>query len=168
MERKLNISSKAVGILILFLLVIISVCSKINYSGVQTDDSAITIYDDGTEAASYSLVDLRQMVPVSEELHIESTGGEDEDGVFTGVMLEQLLKKAGIESCKTIIFTAGDGYSVAIKADEMDKVLVVYEKNGAALEPFSEGGAGPFRIAVIGDPYGNRSLKCLAEIRCKP
>ncbi len=57
---------------------------------------------------------------------------------------------------------------MAIKADEMDKVLVVYEKNGAALEPFSEGGAGPFRIAVIGDPYGNRSLKYLAEIRCKP
>lgn len=167
MAGKLKISSKGMAMLAFLLLLVILICAGINRANLPQSDAAVTIYEKETEVAVYSITELRQMVPTSKEVHIESTGKADEDGIFTGVMLAELLDKAGVQTRDTVLFTAGDGYSSAVKADEIENVLVAYEKDGMALTPFLDGGTGPIRIVVLGDPYGNRSLQYLTAIRCK-
>ncbi len=97
--------------------------------------------------------------------HISSGSGDDEDGVFSGPELKDVLKAAGVSLTgneKSITVKSEDGYTTAFDADEVmadDCILLVYEKDGELLKSSAEGGNGPFRIIAVDDTFGTRCAK---------
>lgn len=139
----------------------------------ENNGELLTISRDGAILAEYTLEQIREMPSKSMEAHLSSGKGQDEDGVYTGVPLLYILNQtdeALIQECTRFIAKAGDAFSSVLSQEdvkESENVLVVYEKDGEALKHFDDGGAGPMRIMVIGDTYGNRSTQFLVEIQCQ-
>ena len=113
------------------------------------------------------------MDQVTVKKKIESGSKKDEEGIYTGVSLAALLNAADpllLSECATFTTSAADGFSSVLSAEDLsieDNVLVVYEKDGKALVPFSEGGTGPLRILIQSDEFGNRCTEYLIGVDCK-
>lgn len=160
----------AAAILILLTACIILV--RLNNSGAAADAESgrITVIAGGEKAAVFELQDLQAMKRVDIKKHIASGSGDDEDGVFSGVDLKDVIEAAGVTLTgdeKSIAVKSEDGYTTAFDADEVmadDCVLLVYEKDGELLKGRSEGGNGPFRIIAVDDAFGTRCAKYVNAI----
>lgn len=95
---------------------------------------------------------------------------QNEKGTWSGIWLSKLLKDAGLkdDQYKTIILSAGDGYSTAAAADETDVCLVAWEKNGETLGYYTKGGTGPLRCIFTEEAFGMRCIDYLVKIDCRP
>ncbi len=119
---------------------------------------------------TYTLNEIKKMPAQSFKAEINSSSGEDEKGTYKGVELKYILDSADKKLLKThdrFILTAGDGFSSAVTAEEVQKdqtVFVVYEKDGKGLLHMNEGGKGPIRIVMPKDTYGTRSTQFLVKI----
>jgi len=133
-------------------------------------DGSLLITADGTVVREFTYDEIRAFPRVSVEKTITSSKEEDESGVFTGVAIESLLSEADegwAEKYTEFIFHASDGFAASVFKSDIVKgenVIVVYEKDGAALPGPDEGGKGPLRIVVADDPFGNRSAYLLVRI----
>lgn len=167
MDKRVNISSKFILPLMVVLVVIIIVASILHRQSVSTEEDTLIICQQGEEIARYSIEEVMDME--SETHHVEMTSGKDADvnSDFTGVMLEDLLESAGVIEYDTVVFTAGDGYSSAGKADEVADIMVAYSENGDTLGYYTKGGTGPLRCIFIKDTFGNRSIQYLTTIDCR-
>ena len=69
--------------------------------------------------------------------------------------------------CRRVVARASDGFAASYDKAEFlqpENILVVYAKDGLPLENAAAGGAGPLRIVVVDDPFGNRCIKHLCEL----
>lgn len=146
---------------------VIGVTAWLNSSDASQDGTKLSICRNGEEVACYTLEELMKMPSESVEAQIHSTNKKDEEGTYTGIMLDDLLETAGIEEADTIILTAGDGYSAAADRDEAADVMVVHTKDGATLGYYTSGGTGPLRCLFLNDSFGNRSIMYLTRIDCR-
>ncbi|MHC1605126.1 MAG: molybdopterin-dependent oxidoreductase [Candidatus Methanofastidiosia archaeon] len=90
---------------------------------------------------------------------LERTTGGEETNVWTGVMLEDLLKIVQPkDSADKITFTAGDGYSVTLALDEIGDGMVAYKMDDIYL-PEDE----PLRIVLPGI-WGPAWVRGLSQI----
>ncbi len=173
--KKRTIRGKYIIISIAFLCLAVAVSAYINASASEKMQSgySLTITRNGEEQKTFTLDQLKEMESVTVEKKIESASFADEDGSYTGVPLSDILKsvdKTLLSECDTYITQAGDSFSSALSAEDILKennVLVIYEKDGKALKPFTEGGTGPLRLLIQADDYGNRSTKYLVRIECR-
>lgn len=167
MGRRVNISSKFILPLIVVLVVVIVIASMVHRQSISTEEDTLIICQQGEEVVRYTFEKIMDME--SETHHVKMTSGKDADvdSDFTGVMLEDLLKSAGITEYDTVVFTAGDGYSSAGDADEIADIMVAYAENGDTLGYYTKGGTGPLRCIFIKDTFGNRSIQYLTTIDCR-
>ncbi|NLD20051.1 MAG: molybdopterin-dependent oxidoreductase [Clostridiales bacterium] len=168
MERRIIISPKFLVLLGIILALIVGIAAWLNHKDNAVGDGAfIEVCLDGEKVAAYSINELMGFKSTTVHAQLQSAKSEDESGEYAGVMLSDLISKAGISDCKTIVLTAGDGYSSAAKGSEADEVLIAYEKDGAPLGYYETGGTGPIRAIFTEDTYGNRSIQYLTRINCK-
>lgn len=96
-------------------------------------------------------------------------------GIYEGVWLHEILKKAGAplgdrlrgKALATyVLATARDGYQVVFSVAELDpsftsgQILLADKLNGGPLEPDQ----GPFRLVVASDKPGARSVRMLVRL----
>lgn len=167
MDRGVKISSKMLVVIGVILTLVIAVTAWMNASETGQDGTTLSICKNGEEVVSYTLEELMQMPSESVEAKINSTSNADEEGTYTGIMLDDLLEMAGIEDVDTVILTAGDGYSAAADSDEIEDVMVVHTKDGQTLGYYTKGGTGPMRCLFTKDSFGNRSIMYLTRIDCR-
>ncbi len=167
MERRLKISPEFIAVLAAVLIVIVAAAAWMNRSYDAADGTTVTICRDGSVVAEYTLSQIMKLDSETQYVKLQSAKEGDEAGDFTGVMLDELLSDAGVTDYKTVILSAGDGYSSAADGKETDRVLIAYSRNGETLGYFTKGGTGPMRAVFCDDTYGNRSIKYLTKINCR-
>ncbi len=125
-------------------------------------DEIITVVDPSGAIHDFTIADLRELEPVTEEITRERDEGTEQYEV-TGVLLETLALGLGInrESIQAMTLTAGDGYAVNVPPEVLGahRVIFAYEIEG---EPLFEGTA-PLR-AFIPDSEAMYWVKNLTEI----
>ncbi len=114
---------------------------------------------------SLSLVQIRALPAVREQITLECPGFFVDRGVWTGVPVRDLLAMAGVRAgAASVVFTSlSEGYTSTLSLQdlEQDGVLVAYEFEG---QPFPAVHGFPLRLTAK-DHQGNVWVKWLGEIR---
>jgi len=86
-----------------------------------------------------------------------STFWPEDDGVYEGVLIVDLLSHAGMEKCKSIVITALDDYQVEIPCEDFEKwpVLLATRCGGTTMSIREK---GPTRIIYPKDIGGDIAL----------
>lgn len=86
-----------------------------------------------------------------------STFWSEDDGVYEGVLLIDLLFHSGMKKCTSIVITALDGYQVAIPCEDFEKwpVLLATRREGKTMSIRKK---GPTRIIYPKDIGGDIAL----------
>jgi DMSO/TMAO reductase YedYZ molybdopterin-dependent catalytic subunit len=166
-EKSKNKAALCLVIVIIFLVIACFVLVRLNNTSLDAnaEEGKVAIVCNGEKAAAFEVDDLKAMESTDIKKHISSGSGKDEDGVFTGVNLKDVISAAGIAltgSEENITVKSEDGYTTAFDIDEVladDCILLVYEKDGQLLGGRSDGGNGPFRIIAVDDMFGTRCAK---------
>lgn len=169
--RKLSISPKVIAVIAVVLIVVVGIAAWLNADNIKGhDDTQITVCLDGEEKAVFAMSELADMEVDSVYAEFTSKKAEGEKGTWSGVWVTDLLDAAGIEpdQYETVMFSAGDGYSSAADYDEVPTVMIAWEKDGEALEPFEDGGTGPMRCIFSKESFGQRCIHNVVKINCKP
>lgn len=127
-----------------------------------------------TSPGMVSVADLQTLSAQTVEVQFTS-GKEDQQHTYTGVLLWDVLERAGIVTDEKIkndtlhmyaVVTANDGYQVVISLGEIDPgfgnspYLLAWDEDGVALA----GDAGPLRLVVPGDIKGGRYVSGITSI----
>ena len=166
-QHRKKTAAAIIAVVMIVLVLACAVLVKLNNSGAAADAEAgkVTVVSGGEQVAVFELQDLQAMNRVDIKKHISSGSGDDEDGVFSGPELKDVLEAAGVKLTgdeKIITVKSEDGYTTAFDADEVmadDCILIVYEKDGELLKSRAEGGNGLFRIIAVDDTFGTRCAK---------
>ncbi len=156
----------------LLMLVVVSL-AYFNRPQGAVEPGTIRIVHKGALVRSFTREELQALPPVELEKTILSSNNLQETGVFIGAELKEVLQAADpalLKSCRRVIARANDGFAASYEKAELlqaENILVVYAKDGLPLEGAGAGGAGPLRIVVINDTFGNRCTKdlCALEIQ---
>ena len=141
--------------------------------GLGGEIGSLTISRNGEILRVFTMDEIRAMPYIEQDQEIVSSSHQNERGVFRGVPLRALLEDADpelLQDAVTIVSRAEDAFVMAYSADEVldsDDIFVAYSKDGNSLGTMEGGGSGPFRIIIIGDPFGNRSTRFLIEIEVR-
>jgi len=175
-REKIKVENKSKYMIPAFavLCMIVGITAFMN-ANLQTGDSSgyfLTISRQGETVDVISMEEIMNMESISVETELQSAQYDDERGIYTGVVLTDILALTDadlLSDCTKFITRAGDSYSSALSLEDIadNNVLVVYKKDGKMLTPFEDGGAGPMRIMILSDTYGNRSTKYLIGIDCR-
>lgn len=86
-----------------------------------------------------------------------TTFWEEDDGVYEGVLLIDLLSHAGMEECTSMVITALDGYEVRIPCADLSKwpVMLATRREGKTMSIRKK---GPTRIIYPKDIGGDIAL----------
>ena len=167
-EGKKKRHSLPVVVLAAALIITVGITAFLNGRDRVESFEGVAICLNGETLAEITIEEIMAMDRVDVTVNLSSSSKEDVSGTFSGVMLEDVLKQveidAGKQGDKTILLTAGDGYSTAASADEADTVLIAYEHNGNPLGYYTQGGTGPLRAVFTKDQFGNRSCMNLVKI----
>lgn len=157
-----------ISILLLFLAV--AFLAFLNRPQDMAEPGTIRIMHGGELIKSFTLEELQALPRVEMEKTILSSNKPQETGVFTGTDLQEVLQAADPSlpgKCRRLVARASDGFAASYDKAELlqpENILVVYAKDGLPLENAAAGGAGPLRIVVVDDPFGNRCIKHLCEL----
>jgi len=108
--------------------------------------------------------DLLSYPSITKIIMLKCVEGWSGIGEWTGIPLKDILKEAKIRhNARTVVFSAGDGYSTSlpVKDSLKDSVMLSYKLNGEAL-PKEHG--YPVRVVVEGK-YGYKWIKWLTHIK---
>jgi DMSO/TMAO reductase YedYZ molybdopterin-dependent catalytic subunit len=137
----------------------------------QDADAKLTIAGDVSSPLTLTKADLAAMPRTS----VTVKGENDEETTYEGVLLYDILKKAGAPLGKQlmgkalasyVLAEARDGYQVVYTLTEMDpsftsnKIIVADTINGKPLFAYQ----GPLRLVVPGEKKGARSIRMLEKI----
>ncbi len=133
----------------------------------QGDYDVIITYNEEV-IGGFTMDTLTSMEKVEINEGLRTSNG-NEDAIFGGVLLKDLLEEVDIDisTYKNVSFKAIDGYTSASDVEEVlntDKVYVVYERNGIPTKSKEEGGTGPIEIVIAGEEFSLRNCKFLIEI----
>ncbi len=162
-------------LIIVIVMAVLAVCitglAIANQGDTSSRSGSIAIVSGGETKAEFDGDAIRHLESITVNKTIQSASYKDETGDFTGVPVRTLLQTADPDifegDVKNVVVRAEDGFVSSFSVEEVvesDSVLLVYEKDGEALPSKEEGGAGPFRIIVQDDEFGNRSAKYVNEI----
>ncbi len=143
------------------------------YAGAQENNSKPSVKVRGEVAKQLTLgaEDLAKM----KRIHVNMKDKQGKDHDYAGVMLQEILKLAGVTMgnelrgenlTKYLMAKCADGYQVVFSLAELDsnftnrKVILADESDGKALPA----GLGPFRLIVPDDKKAARSSLQLTEL----
>jgi len=164
MLKSLKHTFKNIGwIIILILPILISACG-----GPPNVDWELAITGDVASPVTYRYEELAKMEMVDlEDVLMEKSRGEDEVRSFSGVLLDTLLEKAGVnEGFSTITAMAADGYAIEISLDEMVNGIIALKQSNEWIVD-ADPGAGPIRL-VFPETPANRWVFQVNEIVINP
>lgn len=160
-------------IVIVALAILIGVLALVNASGNKSEvEGGITVILD-SKTVQYSPDAIKDFESISFEKEIKSSSKDDETGTYKGVPLEVILGEIDSDwgnKYENFILTASDGFSTAVSKSDItqgENVVIVYEKDGEALKGADDEGPGPYRIIIVNDPFGNRSIMNLVSIEAE-
>lgn len=139
----------------------------------QDADAKLTIAGDVSNPLTLTKAELAQLPRTS--VTVKGEGNNDEETTYEGVLLYDVLTKAGAPLGKQlmgkalasyVLAEARDGYQVVYTLTELDptftnnKIIVADTVNGKPLFQYQ----GPFRLVVPGEKKGARSIRMLDKI----
>jgi DMSO/TMAO reductase YedYZ molybdopterin-dependent catalytic subunit len=157
-------SIKKVGwILLLILPILLTACG-----GPPNVDWELSITGDVATPTTYTFDELANMELINlDDVLMEKSRGEDEVRSFSGVLLDTLLKNAGVpDDFSTITAKAADGYAIEISRDEMVNGIVALKQSDAWIVE-EDPDAGPIRL-VFPETPANRWVFQVIEIVVNP
>ncbi len=108
--------------------------------------------------------DLLSYQSITKIIMLKCVEGWSGIGEWTGIPLKDILKEAKIRhNARTVVFSAGDGYSTSlpVKDSLKDNVMLSYKLNGEAL---SKEHGYPLRLVVEGK-HGYKWIKWVTHIK---
>ncbi|MBN1138106.1 MAG: molybdopterin-dependent oxidoreductase [Anaerolineae bacterium] len=113
---------------------------------------------------SVTYADLSKMPQTDlQEILMQKSRGEDTTGSWSGVLLTELLAKAGAGEYATITAIAGDGYAIEISKDELENAIVALKENDEWIAE-ADRDHGPIRLVTPKTP-ANRWVFQIQEIQ---
>jgi DMSO/TMAO reductase YedYZ molybdopterin-dependent catalytic subunit len=117
-----------------------------------------------TSPLTLTYADLAKMPQQDlEDILMQKSRGEDTTGSWSGVLLADILSKAGAGEYATITAVAGDGYAIEINKDELQDALVALKENGKWIAE-ADPDHGPIRLVTPKTP-ANRWVFQLKELQ---
>jgi len=155
--------------LVVFIVLIIAVIPLYYYTRPDASQPTGTLQIRGKVGNPANLTYTQLEAYPAITLQVTINGHQGENGVYsyTGVTLKELLTGAQAASNATSIYIqASDGYGTTLTMQEAqkDNVFIAYEKEGATLSPFSDGGEGPYRLVMGDDEYAQRWVRGVVAI----
>jgi DMSO/TMAO reductase YedYZ molybdopterin-dependent catalytic subunit len=153
--------SRKIGmILVLLMLVSLVGCG----SSAPQVDWTLKVSGAVSSPLSVTFADLAKMPQTDlKDILMEKSRGEDTTGSWSGVLLTDLLTKAGAEEYATITAIAGDGYAIEVNKDELENAIVALKENGKWIAE-EDPDHGPIRLVTPQTP-ANRWVFQLQEIQ---
>lgn len=133
------------------------------------DNATVTVIADEQEE-TFNLTYLKSFDKEEFSTTLDTSETDPQEHVFCGVPLATVLQELGfsLDNAEQVVFTAADGYTTVVTAQEaadIQNVYLVYERGGKPLGTKQEGGTGPIEIVIAKDQYGQRWCKFLMEIK---
>lgn len=166
-------SAAIIAAVLLILAAAIGVLVWINgqeNAGRSVERGNLAVTKDGETLAVFTLEDLKAMEAVEVEKTITSASEEDVTGVFRGPSVQTVIDAAdstALDGAAQVLARSEDGFVMGFSVDEVrqgDNIFIACSQDGEDLKSMDEGGAGPLRIVVQADSFGNRSAKYLCEL----
>jgi DMSO/TMAO reductase YedYZ molybdopterin-dependent catalytic subunit len=159
------------GISILFFLIFLNSCGEM--TNAQSEE-ILSIKFSGEFPIPFdlSLEELKAMP----QIEVSGKDKDEEIHQFQGVLLIDLLKKAGLElgtglkgkkQAQYLLVEAADGYKVVFSLPEIDpefsgkQILVAHSRDGIPLEK----GVGPFRLVVPEEKLNARWVREVIAVK---
>lgn len=166
---KTRLTNKAIIIIIICLIVIVSIFLYLNSREERLNEGEIRIKAGDNVLGVVTLEDVKQLPAVKKKLAINSTLGITKHQ-FTCTPLSEVFNRIDpgiVNKYKKIITIGVDNYTSGIKMDEVaekNNAYLVYEDNGEPLKS-KTGGEGTMRVVILNDIFGQRFTNFLVEIR---
>ncbi len=139
---------KVGAILVLLMLVSLIGCG----SSAPEVDWTLKVGGGVSSPLSVTFADLAKMPQTDlKDVLMEKSRGEDTTGSWSGVLLTELLAKAGAGEYATITAIAGDGYAIEVNKDELENAIVALKENGEWIAT-ADPDHGPLRLVTPKTP----------------
>lgn len=126
----------------------------------------------GDQSKEVTMADIEEIKTADVEANYKPSGKAPVTRVYQGVPFSRLAEHMGIsqEGCSSVVFTAIDGYSTAISAEEAfdpEICVIAVSLEGEGLGSKEDGGSGPFMMILPKDQFSQRWCKFLAEVNIR-
>jgi len=151
--------SKIALVVLAALTMVLAACG-----GAPQVDWTLTVSGAVNNAQSWSYAELAGL-PQTElkDILMEKSTGENIEGSWSGVALQDLLYKVGAEELASVTAVAGDGYAIEISRDEVEGGIVALKEDGKWIVQ-ADPEHGPIRLVTPNTP-GNRWVFQLSELQ---
>jgi len=158
---------------IIILALIVGVTGFINLKSVEVkkdleENSRFVIKEKGKEVATLDMKEVRSLGETEFKANLKKSGKDPVRYNYTGVPFKNILMKYNInlDDKSAIVFTAIDGYTVAVEIEKIledDNVYLVYMRDGDTLGNKENGGNGPYQMIISKDPFSQYWCKFAIE-----
>lgn len=157
---------------ILIALIALFISPYLAEAQVPVKEASVKVTGEVTAPFELKLSDIQQF----KQTEVKRKDRDGNDHVYTGVILADILQKAGVtlgkdlrgeNLTKYVLVEASDGYQVTFALAELDKdftdrlIILATQIDGKPLAP----GDGPFRIIVQDEKKPARCMKMVTAIR---
>ena len=157
--------------LIIFFLLIVAAIPLYYYTRPDTTQPDVYLQVKGkvTNPVNLTLTQLQTYTPVTLQVTLSSSSHTEDNGNFnyTGILLDDLLNQAQVQSDATSVFIqAADGYGMTLTIQEAQNqnTIIAYRKEGSPLSLLKDGGEGPLRLIIGDDEFAQRWVRGVASI----
>ena len=135
----------------------------------ESQENATVTITRGEQSAAFDLDYLKSLDAQVFSVMMDTSETDPTERSFTGVPLAVVAQGLGVslDGAEQVVFTAADGYTTAVSAEEAadpENVYVVYERDGQPSGTKAEGGSGPIEIVIAKDDFAQRWCKFLMDI----
>ncbi|WP_432402569.1 molybdopterin-dependent oxidoreductase [Wukongibacter sp. M2B1] len=162
-----------IALVIIVLTLIVGVTAFINLKSVEVkkdleENSKFVIKENGEEVVVLNMKEISSLGEKDFKANFKKNGKEAVSFNYTGVPFKNILNKYNIslDDKSAIIFTAIDGYTVAVEIEKIledNNVYLTYMKEGELLGNKENGGSGPYQMIISKDPFSQYWCKFAIE-----
>lgn len=148
---------------IIFLVLVIGITAYLNKDSVASkqeliDNAEFMIMENGKQIISYNMEQIKQIGETNFKANLKKNGKPPIGYEYTGVLLKDILKEAGVslDDISTVTIEAVDGYAVIIEKDNIlqdDNVYLAYKREGVLIGTKESGGKGPYQMIISKDQF---------------
>lgn len=162
-----------IALVIIVLTLIVGVTAFINLKSVEVkkdleENSKFVIKENGEEVVVLNMKEISSLGEKDFKANFKKNGKKAVSFNYTGVPFKNILNKYNIslDDKSAIIFTAIDGYTVAVEIEKIledNNVYLTYMKEGEPLGNKENGGSGPYQMIISKDPFSQYWCKFAIE-----
>lgn len=169
----MNKTTKMAAGIIIILIISLGVVLTLNHNNLEQQKiistNAEILLKTAKAENTLSFENIKKAGEENFEAILDTAKSDPITYTYTGVQLKNILKQCGLDlqTKKTVILSAVDGFTVAYTMDEVLKnknIYLAYAREGAKLKDKDAGGNGPYMSIVVSDPFSSRRCKWLTTI----